>query len=42
MKKQKVGLLKIEWFGTDKAMTYTAFDLFIKRLVDEEGFDPSS
>jgi hypothetical protein len=29
------------WFGTDKAMTYTAFDLH-KTLVDEEGYDPKS
>jgi len=29
------------WFGTDKAMTYTAFDLH-KQLTDEEGYDPSS
>ena len=29
------------WFGTDRAMTYTAFDLH-KTLVDEEGFDPKS
>ena len=30
-----------KWFGTDTAMTYTAFDLH-KKLVDEEGFDPKS
>src|SRR5210317_1891015 len=29
------------WFGTDRAMTYTAFDLH-KTLVDEEGYDPKS
>ena len=29
------------WFGSDSAMTYTAFDLH-KRLVNEEGFDPKS
>jgi len=29
------------WFGTDKAMTYTAFDLH-KTLVEEEGYDPKS
>ena len=29
------------WFGTDTAMTYTAFDLH-KKLVDEEGFDPQT
>ena len=32
---------KNKWFGTDTAMTYTAFDLH-KKLVDEEGYDPSS
>ena len=32
---------KNRWFGTDTAMTYTAFDLH-KKLVDEEGYDPSS
>ena len=29
------------WFGTDTAMTYTAFDLH-KKLVEQEGFDPQS
>ena len=32
---------KNKWFGTDKAMTYTAFDLH-KKLVDDEGYDPKS
>ena len=32
---------KNAWFGNDKAMTYTAFDLH-KTLVDEEGYDPKS
>jgi len=32
---------KNSWFGSDSAMTYTAFDLH-KRLVNEEGFDPKS
>ena len=32
---------KNPWFGTDNAMTYTAFDLH-KKLVDEEGFDAQS
>ena len=32
---------KNKWFGTDSAMTYTAFDIH-KKLVDEEGFDASS
>ena len=32
---------KNKWFGTDNAMTYTAFDIH-KNLVEEEGFDPQS
>jgi hypothetical protein len=32
---------KNAWFGTDNAMTYTAFDIH-KKLVEEEGFDPQS
>ena len=32
---------KNRWFGTDSAMTYTAFDLH-RKLTDEEGFDPQS
>ena len=32
---------KNRWFGTDTAMTYTAFDLH-KKLVEEEGYDPAS
>ena len=32
---------KNRWFGTDKAMTYTAFDIH-KTLVDEEGYDTKS
>ena len=32
---------KNKWFGTDSAMTYTAFDLH-KKLVDEEDYDPQS
>jgi hypothetical protein len=32
---------KNRWFGTDTAMTYTAFDLH-KKLVEEEGYDPST
>ena len=32
---------KNPWFGTDNAMTYTAFDIH-KKLVEEEGFDGSS
>jgi hypothetical protein len=32
---------KNRWFGTDTAMTYTAFDLH-RKLTEDEGFDPSS
>ena len=32
---------KNSWFGTDNAMTYTAFDIH-KKLVEEEGYDPQS
>jgi hypothetical protein len=32
---------KNKWFGTDNAMTYTAFDIH-KELVETEGFDPQS
>jgi hypothetical protein len=32
---------KNKWFGTDTAMTYTAFDLH-KTLVEKEGFDPQT
>ena len=32
---------KNTWFGTDKAMTYTAFEIH-KDLTEREGFDPSS
>tara|TARA_B100000683_G_scaffold80506_1_gene79381 strand:- start:151 stop:1155 length:1005 start_codon:yes stop_codon:yes gene_type:complete len=32
---------KNEWFGTDSAMTYTAFDLH-RKLTEEEGIDPKS
>jgi hypothetical protein len=32
---------KNPWFGTDNAMTYTAFDIH-KKLVEEEGYDGSS
>ena len=32
---------KIDWFGKDNAMTYTAFDLH-KKLTEQEGFDPNS
>ena len=30
-----------KWFGNDKAMTYTAFDIH-RTLVEEEGYDPKS
>ena len=39
--KAEVWGAKNKWFGTDTAMTYTAFDLH-KKLVDEEGFDPQT
>jgi hypothetical protein len=29
------------WFGSDEAMTYTAFSIH-KKLIEEEGFDPNS
>ena len=32
---------KNKWFGTDRAMTFTAFEIH-KDLVDKEGFDPQS
>ena len=32
---------KNSWFGSDEAMTYTAFSIH-KKLIEEEGFDPSS
>jgi hypothetical protein len=32
---------KNKWFGTDTAMTYTAFDLH-KKLTEEEGYDTAS
>ena len=32
---------KNRWFGTDSAMTYTAFDLH-RKLTEEEGYDPQS
>jgi hypothetical protein len=32
---------KNRWFGSDKAMTYTAFDIH-KSLIDEEGYDAQS
>tara|TARA_R110000737_G_scaffold60632_3_gene87424 strand:- start:693 stop:1634 length:942 start_codon:yes stop_codon:yes gene_type:complete len=32
---------KNPWFGSDNAMTYTAFDIH-KTLVEEEGYDPQS
>ena len=39
--KAKEWAAKNRWFGTDSAMTYTAFDLH-RKLVEEEGFDPQS
>ena len=32
---------KNSWFGTDRAMTFTAFEIH-KDLVDKEGYDPKS
>ena len=32
---------KNSWFGQDRAMTYTAFEIH-KDLVDKEGYDPNS
>ena len=32
---------KNRWFGTDSAMTHTAFDIH-KKLTEEEGYDPKS
>jgi hypothetical protein len=32
---------KNEWFGSDEVMTYASFGIH-RKLVDEEGFDPSS
>ena len=32
---------KNTWFGTDNAMTYTAFDIH-RQLVEDEGYDPQS
>jgi hypothetical protein len=32
---------KNKWFGSDKPMTYTAFDIH-RQLVDDEGFDPET
>jgi len=32
---------KNSWFGTDRAMTYTAFEIH-KDLTEKEGYDPSS
>jgi hypothetical protein len=32
---------KNKWFGSDKPMTYTAFDIH-RQLVDEEGYDPET
>jgi len=39
--KAEVWGAKNRWFGTDKPMTYTAFDIH-ETLVNEEGYDPSS
>ena len=39
--KAKEWASKNRWFGTDSAMTYTAFDLH-RKLTEEEGYDPQS
>ena len=39
--KRKHGRKKNEWFGKDEAMTYASFGIH-KKLVEEEGFNPSS
>jgi hypothetical protein len=36
----RIGLQKNDWFGQDEIMTLAAFNIH-KKLVDEEGFDPS-
>ena len=39
--KQRIGLIKTHWFGSDEVMTYAAFGIH-KKLVEEEGFDPNT
>jgi hypothetical protein len=39
--KAEAWAVKNSWFGTDRAMTYTAFEIH-KDLTEKEGFDPSS
>jgi len=39
--KAEVWAEKNSWFGSDSAMTYTAFDLH-RKLTEEEGMDPKS
>ena len=39
--KAKEWASKNKWFGTNSAMTYTAFDLH-RKLTEEEGYDPQS
>ena len=38
--KLKTWAAKNSWFGQDRAMTYTAFEIH-KDLVEKEGFDPN-
>ena len=38
---EAMGLKKLSWFGSDRAMTYTAFEIH-KDLTEKEGYDPSS
>lgn len=40
-KKAKSWAEKNSWFGTDEVMTYAAFGIH-RKLVEEEGFDPTS
>tara|TARA_R110000851_G_scaffold10571_1_gene38011 strand:+ start:93 stop:953 length:861 start_codon:yes stop_codon:yes gene_type:complete len=39
--KAETWAMKNSWFGQDEAMTYAAFGIH-KRLVEEEGFDPTT
>jgi len=39
--KAETWAMKNSWFGQDEAMTYAAFGIH-KKLVEEEGFDPTS
>ena len=41
IQEQRHGHAKNSWFGTDRAMTYTAFEIH-KDLTEKEGYDPNS